>query len=61
MGKKAPATDFHALQREIKEIERLEDEELNYLRPVLFCYLRVSTKGQVEETYNCTSSIPTLP
>jgi len=52
MGRKAPATDFHALQREIKEIERLEDEELNYLRPILFCYLRVSTKGQVEDGHS---------
>ena len=52
MGRKAPATDYHALQREIKEIDRLEDEELNYLREILFCYLRVSTKGQVEDGHS---------
>lgn len=50
MGRKAP--DLNALKKEIAEIDRLEDEELNYLREILFCYLRVSTKGQEEDGHS---------
>ena len=39
-------------QKALDDIKASHDDDLDYLREVLFCYLRVSTKGQVEDGHS---------